>query len=62
MDAPKEIRADAKLKNLSKEDHDLLWEFRNPEKGGKRLKFSAIRVEIPLRFGFSVSPSTLVVM
>lgn len=59
MSAEKEIRADAKLKNLPPEDLDLLWEFRNPGPGGKKLTFSKIRVEIPLRFGFSVSQSTL---
>ena len=55
----REVRADAKLKNLQPEDLDLLWEFRNPGPGGKKLTFSKIRVEIPLRWGFSVSQSTL---
>ncbi len=59
MEPDKEIRADAKLKNLSAEEREILWQFRNPEPGGKKLKFSAIRVEIALRFGFTVSPGTL---
>lgn len=59
MEPDKEIRADAKLKNLSEEALEALWEFRNPEPGGKKLKFAAIRVEIALRHGFTVSYSTL---
>ncbi len=59
MDEPREIREDAKLKNLPAEKLLELWEFRNPEPGGKKLKFAAIRAEIPLRYGVTVSGSTL---
>ena len=59
MEADKEIRADAKLKNLSHEELEVMWEFRNPGPGGKKLTFSSIRLQVPLRFGFTVSQSTL---
>lgn len=55
----KEIRADAKLKNLPEEALEDLWRFRNPEEGGEKLTLEAIAVEIPLRYGFTVSISTL---
>jgi hypothetical protein len=59
MSQDKEIRSDAKLKNLDAEALEDLWRFRNPEKGGKKLKMEAILVEIPLRYGFTVSSGTL---
>ncbi len=60
MDDPfRDPRADAKLKNLPEAELRVLWEFRNPEQGGKKLKFAAIRAEIPLRYGVTVSGSTL---
>jgi hypothetical protein len=59
MDPDKDPRADAKLKGLPEEELDILWGFRNPEKGIKRLTFSRIRVEIPIRYGVTVSSSTL---
>lgn len=52
-------REDAKLKNLPDEEKLLMWSFRNPEPGTKKLKFAQIRAEIPLRYGFTVSGSTL---
>jgi hypothetical protein len=55
----KETRADAKLQNLPPEELEVLWRFRNPEKGGKKLTLEAIAVEVPLRYGFTVSLSTL---
>ena len=55
----KEIRADAKLKNLPAEAHEELWRFRNPEEGGEKLTLDAIAVEVPLRYGFPVAVSTL---
>jgi hypothetical protein len=55
----KEIRADAKLKNLHEEALQELWRFRNPEEGGEKLTLEAICVEVPLRYGFTVSLSTL---
>lgn len=60
MDAPKEPREDAKLQNLPEEELEVLWRFRNPEPGGKKLKMSAIAaVQVPLRYGFSISISSL---
>jgi hypothetical protein len=59
MDNDKEIRADAKLKNLHAEALEELWRFRNPEEGGEKLTLEAIAVEIPLRYGFTVSLSSL---
>jgi hypothetical protein len=59
MQPPNDPRADAKLQNLPEEELLVLWSFRNPEPGGKKLKFSAIQAEIPLRYGFTVSGSTL---
>lgn len=61
MDAPfnPDSRSDAKLKNLPEEELLVLWGYRNPEPGGKKLKFSAIQAEIPLRYGVTVSGSTL---
>jgi hypothetical protein len=55
----KEIRADAKLKNLHEEALQDLWRFRNPEEGGEKMTMEAICVEVPLRYGFTVSMSTL---
>lgn len=55
----KEIRADAKLKNLPAEALEDLWRFRNPEEDGEKLTLEAICVEIPLRFGFTCSLSSL---
>lgn len=61
-DKPRQVRKDAKLKNLVMRDaqaHEDLWRFRHPEPGGTELGFDEILVEIPLRYGFSVSLSTL---
>ena len=55
----KEIRSDAKLKNLSAEQQEMLWRFRYPEEGGEKLTLEAIAVEVPLRFGFTCSLSSL---
>lgn len=61
MEAPfnPDARADATLKNLPDEEKLVLWGFRNPAPGEKKLKFSAINAEIPLRYGFAVSASTV---
>jgi hypothetical protein len=59
MPNDKEIRSDAKLKNLPSEALEELWRFRNPEEGGTKLPLEEIAVEIPLRYGFTVSLSTL---
>ena len=55
----KEIRADAKLKNLPEDSLEELWRFRYPEEGGEKMTLEAIAVEVPLRYGFTVSLSTL---
>lgn len=55
----KEIRADAKLKNLPEEELEAMWRYRNPEEGGEKLTLEAVCVEVPLRYGFTVSMSTL---
>lgn len=54
-------RPEALLKNLEPADHDYLWELRFKDEEGLRLKkkLSAIQPEIALRFGFTVSRSTL---
>lgn len=60
MEPPKEPREDAKLQNLPEEELEVMWRFRNPEPGGKKLKMSAIAaVQVPLRYGFSISISSL---
>lgn len=60
MDTPKEPREDAKLQNLPEEELEVLWRFRHPEPGGKKLKMSAIAaVQVPLRYGFPISISSL---
>lgn len=55
----KEIRSDAKLKNLPPQALEDLWRFRNPEEDGEKLPLEAILVEVPLRFGFTCSLSSL---
>lgn len=50
------------MKNLvltNAQAHEDLWRFRHPEEGGTPLGFDEILVEIPLRYGFPVSLSTL---
>jgi hypothetical protein len=55
----KEIRADAKLKNLPPQALEDLWRFRNPEEDGEKLTLEAVLVEVPLRYGFTCSLSSL---
>ena len=55
----KEIRADAKLKNLPQEMLDVLWRYRNPEDDGEKLTLEAVLVEIKREHGIEVSLSTL---
>jgi hypothetical protein len=55
----KEIRADAKLQNLAEEELDFLWRLRYPEKGGKKMTLEAICLQVPLRYSFSISLSSL---
>jgi hypothetical protein len=60
MERPKEPREDAKLQNLPEEELEVMWRFRHPEPGGKKLKLTAIAaVQVPLRYGFSISLSSL---
>jgi hypothetical protein len=59
MSDPKEIRADAKLKNLHAEALEDLWRFRNPEEGGEKLTLEAVAVQVQDLFGFSCSLSSL---
>lgn len=55
----KEVRADAKLKNLPGEVLDELWRFRNPEDDGEKLTLEAVLVELKNGYGIEVSISTL---
>ncbi len=55
----KEVRADAKLKNLSQEMLDVLWRYRNPEDDGEKLTLEAVLVELKNTQGIEVSLSTL---
>ena len=55
----KEIRADAKLKNLGPEKLETLWRLRNPEEGGEKLTLEAIAADLPRLVGFSASLSAL---
>ena len=55
----KEVRADAKLKNLPTDVLDELWRFRNPEEDGEKLTLEAVLVELKHEYGVEVSISTL---
>lgn len=57
--ADKEIRADAKLKNLPAETLETLWRLRNPEEDGEKLSLEAVAAELPRLCGLSASVSTL---
>ena len=59
MDTDKEIRADAKLKNLHAEALEDLWRFRNPEEGGEKLTLEAVAVQVQDLYGFTCSLSSL---
>lgn len=59
MSRDKEIRADAKLKNLSKEIQEDLWRMRNPEEGGEKVTFEAILVWLESEHGVSSSLGAL---
>ncbi|MGJ8674054.1 hypothetical protein [Rubritalea sp.] len=57
----REIRADAKLQNLPEEDLLELWKWRNPtEEGDTKMTYEEIILEVPLRFGFTVSSTSTV--
>ena len=55
----KEIRSDAKLKNLPPQALEDLWRFRNPEEDGEKLTLEAVAVQVQDLYGFSCSLSSL---
>ena len=55
----KEVRSDAKLKNLRPEMLETLWRLRYPEEDGEKLTLEAIAVALPKLVGFSASLSSL---
>lgn len=55
----KEIRADAKLKNLPPDALEALWLMRYPGEDGEKLTLEAIAAGMPGQFGFSCSVSSL---
>ena len=55
----KEIRADAKLKNLPPEILEDLWRYRNPEENGQKLTLEAILAELKIRYGITSSMGAL---
>ena len=59
MEPEKEIRADAKLKNLHPEALEDLWLMRNPGEDGEKLTLEAIAAAMPALYGFSCSVSSL---
>lgn len=59
MNPDKEIRSDAKLKNLPQEALDTLWRYRNPEEDGKKLSLLEVQIELLSEFDIHVSLSTL---
>ena len=59
MQTEKEVRADAKLKNLGREALEEMWAYRNPQPGGTKMTYEEILVLLPERFGFSSSLGAL---
>lgn len=59
METDKEIRADAKLKNLPPQALEDLWLMRNPGEDGEKLTLEAVAVAVPGLYGFSCSVSSL---
>jgi hypothetical protein len=55
----KEIRADAKLKNLPAQALEDLWRFRNPEEDGEKLTLESVAVQVQELYGFTCSLSSL---
>lgn len=55
----KEIRADAKLKNLPKEILEELWRYRNPEEDGQKLTYVEVLAELQARHGIASSLGAL---
>lgn len=60
---PKKTRADAKLKNLSQEEQEQLWQYINtPLVEGEARRMPTLeeaQVQVPLMFGFTVSTGSL---
>ena len=59
MEADKEIRADAKLKNLSREVRDDLWRMRHPEEDGEKVRSADILVWLQSTHGVRCSLAAL---
>lgn len=55
----REIRADAKLKNLPAAALEDLWRFRYPEEDGEKLTLEAVCVQVESLYGFTCSLSSL---
>jgi hypothetical protein len=55
----KEIRADAKLKNLPPEILEELWRYRNPEEDGRKLTYVEVLAELQSAHGISSSLGAL---
>jgi hypothetical protein len=55
----KEIRADAKLKNLQPEVLEELWRYRNPEEDGQKLTFVEVLAVLQSKHGISSSLGAL---
>ena len=55
----KDVRPDAKLKNLPEEELQFLWELRYKEDGKIRNKLTRVQAEVPLRYGFTISSGSL---
>lgn len=55
----KEIRSDAKLKNLPADALEELWRFRYPEEEGKKLSYEGILVELESSYSVTSSMGAL---
>jgi hypothetical protein len=55
----KEIRADAKLKNLPQEILEELWRYRNPEEDGQKLTYVEVLAVLQVKHGISSSLGAL---
>lgn len=60
MEPEKQPRPDAKLKNLPEADQEALWDWLHPsDPDAKRMTLDEAQAEVPLRWGFTVSRSSL---
>jgi hypothetical protein len=55
----KQVRTDAKLKNLPEELLEELWRYRYPEEDGEKLSYESILVELKLHHGIETSMGAL---